>query len=49
MNTLRTGILMAALTGIFLAAGFLIGGGPGMVIAFLFAAGTLLPILGSFA
>jgi len=40
MNTLRTGILMAALTGIFLAVGFLIGGGPGMVIAFLFAAGT---------
>ncbi len=40
MNTLRTGILMAALTGIFLVVGFLIGGGPGMVIAFLFAAGT---------
>ena len=40
MNTLRTGILMAVLTGIFLVVGFLIGGGPGMVIAFLFAAGT---------
>jgi heat shock protein HtpX len=40
MNTLRTGILMAALTGIFLVVGFLIGGGTGMVIAFLFAAGT---------
>ena len=40
MNTLRTGLLMAALTGIFLVVGFLIGGGPGMVIAFLFAAGT---------
>jgi heat shock protein HtpX len=40
MNTLRTGILMAALTGLFLVVGFLIGGGPGMVIAFLFAAGT---------
>jgi len=40
MNTLRTGLLMAALTGLFLAVGFLIGGGPGMVIAFLFAAGT---------
>jgi len=40
MNTLRTGLLMAGLTGLFLAVGFLIGGGPGMVIAFLFAAGT---------
>lgn len=40
MNTLRTGLLMAALTGLFLVVGFLIGGGPGMVIAFLFAAGT---------
>lgn len=39
MNTLRTGLLMAALTGLFLAVGVLIGGGPGMVIAFLFAAG----------
>ena len=40
MNTLRTSLLMAALTGLFLVVGFLIGGGPGMVIAFLFAAGT---------
>jgi heat shock protein HtpX len=40
MNTVRTGLLMAALTGLFLVVGFLIGGGPGMVIAFLFAAGT---------
>jgi len=40
MNTLRTGLLMAGLTGLFLAVGFLIGGGPGMMIAFLFAAGT---------
>jgi heat shock protein HtpX len=40
MNTLRTGILMAALTGLFLVIGFLLGGGPGMGIAFLFAAGT---------
>jgi heat shock protein HtpX len=39
MNTLRTGILMAGLTGLFLALGVLIGGGPGMVVAFLFAAG----------
>jgi len=40
MNTLRTGLLMAALTGLFLAVGFLLGGGPGMLIAFVFAAGT---------
>jgi heat shock protein HtpX len=31
---------MAALTGLFLVIGFLLGGGPGMIIAFLFAAGT---------
>src|SRR3954465_4027230 len=37
MNTLRTGILMAALTGLFLAVGALIGGGTGMVIAFAMA------------
>ena len=40
MNTLRTGILMAALTGLFMAVGFLIGGQAGMTLAFLFAAGT---------
>src|SRR3954467_1528557 len=40
MNLFRTGLLMALLTGVFIAAGYLIGGGPGMVIAFLFAAGT---------
>jgi heat shock protein HtpX len=40
MNTLRTGILMAVLTGIFLVVGFLIGGPVGMAIAFVFAAGT---------
>ncbi|HXL99249.1 MAG TPA: zinc metalloprotease HtpX [Rhizomicrobium sp.] len=39
-NTLRTGLLMAALTGLFLVVGFLIAGGAGMAIAFLFAAGT---------
>src|SRR3954468_19313561 len=37
MNTLRTGILMAALTGLFLAAGALVGGGTSMVIAFVIA------------
>src|SRR6201996_7829310 len=40
MNTLRTGILMAALTGLFLAVGAVIGGAQGMLIAFVFAAGT---------
>jgi heat shock protein HtpX len=40
MNVFRTGLLMAALTGLFLAVGFVIGGAPGMLIAFLFAAGT---------
>src|SRR3954462_1734019 len=40
MNLFRTGLLMALLTGIFIAVGYAIGGGPGMVIAFLFGAGT---------
>src|SRR5690242_10462374 len=40
MNVVRTGILMTLLTGLFLVVGFLIGGAPGMLIAFLFAAGT---------
>ncbi|MGH6871670.1 MAG: zinc metalloprotease HtpX [Rhizomicrobium sp.] len=39
-NTLRTGLLMAAMTGLFLVVGFLIGGETGMLIAFLLAAGT---------
>jgi heat shock protein HtpX len=37
MNTLRTGILMAALTGLFLVVGALLGGGTGVVIAFAMA------------
>ncbi len=37
MGYIRTGLLLAALTGLFLAAGFLIGGQQGMVIAFLIA------------
>jgi heat shock protein HtpX len=39
-NTLRTGLLMAGMTGLFLVIGLLIGGEPGMLIAFLFAAGS---------
>ena len=37
MGYMRTGLLLAAMTGLFLAAGFLIGGQQGMVIAFLIA------------
>ena len=37
MNTLRTGILMAAMTGLFLAVGALVGGSTGMLIAFCIA------------
>lgn len=40
MNTLRTGLLLAAMTALFLGAGYLIGGQTGMLIALLFAAGT---------
>jgi heat shock protein HtpX len=40
MNTLRTGMLMAALTGLFLVVGALIGGSQGMMIAFAFALAT---------
>lgn len=37
MNLVRTGLLMAALTGIFVACGWLIGGQSGMLVAFGFA------------
>ncbi len=40
MNTLRTGILLAGMTALFLAAGYMIGGEAGMLIAFVFALGT---------
>ncbi len=39
MNTARTGLLMAALMGLFLAVGYLLGREPGMLIAFVIAAG----------
>jgi len=39
MNFARTGLLLAALTGIFVAMGALIGGTTGMVIAFVIALG----------
>ncbi|HXV23938.1 MAG TPA: zinc metalloprotease HtpX [Alphaproteobacteria bacterium] len=37
MNTFRTGLLLAALTGLFLGLGWLIGGAAGMTIAFALA------------
>lgn len=40
MNTMRAGLLLAAMTGIFLAVGYAIGGSGGMLIAFLFAVAT---------
>ncbi len=39
MNTARIGLLMAALVGLFLAVGYLIGREQGMLIAFVLAAG----------
>lgn len=39
MNMMRTGLLLAALTGLFLAIGFWLGGESGMVIALLIALG----------
>ncbi len=38
MNTMRTGLLLAAMTGLFLAIGYLIGRETGMVMAFVVAA-----------
>jgi len=40
LNTVRTGMLLAALTALFMGVGYLLGGGVGMAIAFVFAAGT---------
>jgi len=39
MNLFRTGLLMAAMTGLFVGVGYLVGGAGGMMLAFLFAAG----------
>ncbi len=39
MNTLRTGMLLAAMTALFMGLGYLIGGGAGMAFAFMLAAG----------
>jgi heat shock protein HtpX len=40
MNTIRTAMLLAFMTAIFMAVGYALGGRSGMMIAFLFAAGT---------
>ena len=37
MNYVRTALLLAAMTALFLGAGYLLGGEAGMVIAFLLA------------
>ena len=39
MNYFRTTLLLAALTGLFMAIGYFIGGTSGMVVAFLIALG----------
>jgi heat shock protein HtpX len=39
MNVARTALLLAAMTGLFLAAGYLLGGGGGMMVAFVLALG----------
>ena len=39
-NSLRTFMLLAALTALFMGVGYMIGGTGGMTLAFLFAAGT---------
>ncbi len=40
MNYMRTAILLAGLTGLFMAVGYLVGGGSGALIALFIAAGT---------
>ena len=40
MNYLRTVVLLAGLTGLFMAVGYLIGGAGGAVIALIIAAAT---------
>jgi len=40
MNIFRTGLLLAAMTALFLVIGFLLGGETGMLLALLFAVGT---------
>ena len=39
MNAIRTGMLLAVMTALFMGVGYLIGGPAGTVIAFVMAAG----------
>jgi len=39
MNIIRTGVLLAAMTALFMGIGYLLGGGTGLMIAFFVAAG----------
>src|SRR5262249_61939893 len=39
MNSFRTALLLAALTGFFLAVGYLLGGQSGLILALIFALG----------
>ena len=39
MNYFRTGLLLASMTGLFLAIGYMLGGGGGMAVAFIIALG----------
>ncbi len=40
MNSIKTGVLLAGLTALFMGAGFMLGGEGGMMIALVFACGT---------
>jgi len=40
MNSIKTGVLLAGLTALFMGAGFMLGGDGGMMIALVFACGT---------
>ena len=40
MNEMKTGILLAGMTALFMAAGFLLGGEAGMLLALAFAVAT---------
>jgi len=40
MNIIKTGMLLAFMTALFMTIGYLLGGQTGLIIAFLFAAGT---------
>jgi heat shock protein HtpX len=47
MNYLRTAILLACLTALFMGIGYLFGGGTGALVAVLIAAGTNLFVYAS--